>query len=104
MSTDAKHDPKHDFHELLHRFEDRLPLFCTRSSRWLRKPGSWMVRYPVAIFLVLGGVFSFLPVFGLWMLPLGLMLIAVDWPPLRPPLARMLHWLERKWPPKKAEP
>lgn len=96
-------DAKHDFHELLHRFEERLPVVCARCSRWLRKPSSWMVRYPVAVFLVFGGVFSFLPLLGLWMLPLGLLLIAVDLPPLRPPLARMLHWLERKWPPKPTE-
>jgi hypothetical protein len=89
-----------DFHELLRRFEDRLPGAVGRSSRWLRRPQSWMVRYPAAVFLVLGGVFSFLPVLGLWMLPLGLLLIAVDWPPLRPPLVRMLSWIERKWPPK----
>jgi hypothetical protein len=103
VSADARPNHKHDFHALLHRFEDRLPGFCARASRRLRQPGSWMVRYPVAIFLILGGVFSFLPILGLWMLPLGLLLIAVDWPPLRPPLARMLHWIEQKWPPKKAE-
>jgi hypothetical protein len=32
------------------------------------------------------------------MLPLGLLLLAVDMPSLRPPMARMLHWIERKWP------
>jgi hypothetical protein len=95
--------PAPDFHALLHRFEERLPGFCARSSRWLRKPGSWMVRYPAALLLVVGGIFGFLPVLGLWMLPLGLLLIAVDWPPLRPPLARLLAWIERKWPPKKPE-
>lgn len=43
-----------------------------------------LVRLPVAGTLVLGGVFSFLPVLGVWMLPLGLLLLAVDVPLLRP--------------------
>lgn len=44
-----------------------------------------------------GGVFSFLPVLGIWMLPLGLMLIAQDIPLLRTPTVRVLDWMERKW-------
>jgi hypothetical protein len=55
------------------------------------------VRIPLAILLVLGGIFSFLPVLGLWMLPLGLILIAQDIPILQKPIARMLGWIERKW-------
>jgi hypothetical protein len=43
-----------------------------------------LVRVPVAILVMIGGVFSFLPVLGLWMLPLGLMLLAVDVPLIRP--------------------
>jgi hypothetical protein len=42
------------------------------------------VRIPVAIALMLGGVFAILPVLGLWMLPLGLLLLAVDVPRLQP--------------------
>jgi hypothetical protein len=33
-------------------------------------------RIPLAILLIFGGIFSFLPVLGLWMLPLGLVLFA----------------------------
>ena len=36
-----------------------------------------------SILLILGGIFSFLPVLGLWMLPLGLLLIAQDVPLLQ---------------------
>jgi hypothetical protein len=43
-----------------------------------------LVRVPTALFLLVGGVFSFLPMLGLWMLPLGLMLLAVDVPAIRP--------------------
>ncbi len=93
-----------DFHALIERFEARLPDLLARRSRWLRQPQSRPVRIPAAALLTLGGVFSFLPVLGIWMLPLGLMLVAVDVPALRPPLARMLHWIERKWPGRPADP
>ena len=36
------------------------------------------MRIPLGILLVLGGIFSFLPVLGIWMLPLGLLLLALD--------------------------
>lgn len=87
-----------DFDTLLFRFEERLPDWIARKSRALREPQAKFVRIPAAGLLILGGVFSFLPVFGLWMLPLGLLLLAVDMPSLRPPLARVLRWIERRWP------
>ena len=56
-----------------------------------------MVRLPVAGLLVLGGIFSFLPVLGIWMLPLGLLLFAQDLPILEKPMAKGLGWIERRW-------
>jgi len=47
--------------------------------------------------LIVGGIFSFLPVLGLWMLLLGLLLFAQDVPILQKPMARMLGWIECKW-------
>ena len=78
-------------------FEERLPPGPARFVRWLRKPSSRCARIPLAILLIAGGIFSFLPVLGLWMLPLGLLLFAQDVPMLQKPLARMLGWIERKW-------
>jgi hypothetical protein len=86
--------------EQLDRLAWRLPHWMGRALDWLRKPGSAYVRIPVAIVLVLGGFLSFLPVLGIWMLPLGLILIAQDLPFLRTPMARLLAWIDRKWPPK----
>jgi hypothetical protein len=77
-------------------FEAKLPEKPARFVAWLRKPSSRYVRIPLAILLIIGGIFSFLPVLGLWMLPLGLLLFAQDVPWLQPPLARMLAWVERK--------
>lgn len=79
------------------RWEQRLPSALGRTIRWLRTPPARWVRIPAGILLVLGGIFSILPVLGIWMLPLGLLLLAVDLPLLRGPVARALIWLERKW-------
>src|SRR6476469_10602771 len=77
-------------------FEELLPAGPARFVRWLRKPSSRYVRIPLAILLIVGGIFSFLPVLGLWMLPLGLVLFAQDVPVLQKPMASMLGWIERK--------
>ena len=81
---------------------ERLPDKGARFVRWLREPGSGWVRIPLALLLVVGGIFSFLPILGLWMLPLGLLLIAQDVPCLQLPRANALGWIERKWMGRKA--
>lgn len=63
--------------------------------RWVRKPHMHLIRIPLAILLIAGGVFSFLPILGLWMLPLGFLVLAVDIPPLRGPVGNMLVRLQR---------
>jgi hypothetical protein len=78
-------------------FEARLPAGPARFVSWLRRPSSRLVRFPLALLLILGGLLSFLPILGLWMLPLGLILIAQDIPPLQKPVAQLLGWVERKW-------
>jgi hypothetical protein len=78
-------------------FEGKLPPRAARFVAWLRKPSSRLARIPLAFLLIVGGIFSFLPVLGLWMLPLGLLLIALDVPVLQKPMSRMLGWIERKW-------
>lgn len=63
------------------------------------KPGS-RVRLPLAIALIIGGCLSFLPILGFWMLPLGLVLLAIDLPVFRPlasgGMVRFRQWL-RQW-------
>ena len=78
-------------------FEGKLPPGPARFVGWLRKPSSRYARIPLALLLIVGGIFSFLPLLGLWMLPLGLLLFAQDVPALQKPMARMLGWVERKW-------
>jgi hypothetical protein len=64
--------------------------------RWLRHPASRLVRIPVEL-LVLGGVFSILPGLGIWMLPLGLLLMASDVPFLRRPVGHSTICGADKW-------
>ena len=78
-------------------FEKKLPPGPAKFVGWVRKPSSVYARIPLAILLVAGGFLSFLPVLGLWMLPLGLLLFAQDIPPLQKPMAQGLGWIERKW-------
>nr|WP_303626028.1 hypothetical protein [Rhodopseudomonas palustris] len=93
--SDIDHRAELDRH--LTWFESKLPPKPAHFVGWLRKPSSKYVRLPIGALLVGGGLLSFLPVLGLWMLPLGLVLIAQDVPALEKPTARSLGWLERKW-------
>lgn len=81
----------------LDRFERRLPRWIATPLRWLRAPSSRWVRIPVGVLLIVAGFFSFLPLLGLWMLPLGVLLLAQDLPFLRRPTRWSLILLERRW-------
>jgi hypothetical protein len=41
---------------------------------------------------------SFLPILGLWLLPLGLLLLAEDVPPFKFARTRILDWIEHRHP------
>lgn len=81
----------------LDRWGEKLPGWANRTLRWLRKPSSRWVRIPIGLLLMLGGVFSILPLLGLWMLPLGLLLLVQDVPFLRRPTRRALFCIEHRW-------
>jgi hypothetical protein len=79
------------------RLEEELPESASGFLRWLRGPSSRWVRISAGILLIIGGLLSFLPILGLWMIPLGALLLAQDIPFLRRPVGRALVWLERQW-------
>lgn len=101
----SRHARKHE-HRLRRQFAA-----IVRGTPATRKPVEWllhdrkrMIRVPIAFVFLLGGAFSFLPVLGIWMLPVGLMLLAVDVPQLRPRVnaavihgRRRLSLLRRRW-------
>ena len=63
-----------------------------RATAWARVKLPRGVRTLIGVLLMIGGVFGFLPVLGVWMIPLGLAFITLDVPPLR---RRMTGWLRR---------
>jgi hypothetical protein len=56
----------------------------------LRRDSWFPIRFPLAILLTIGGCFWFLPILGLWMLPAGLLLLAIDLPVLRGPISALV--------------
>ena len=76
----------------------RLPERFQRMVRRLRQPSAKWLRIPAGVLLIIGSVFSILPIFGLWMLPLGIVLLADDVPPLQRGTDRVLEWIERRRP------
>lgn len=96
-ATDKMAATKAELNRYFDMINQRVPASISRFIRWLRKPSSFVARIAVAALLMLGGIFSFLPVLGLWMLPLGLLLIAQDVPFLQKPLVEALGWMETKW-------
>lgn len=75
-----------------------LPWRLQRIVRWLRRPSSRWARIPAGVLFMIGGCLAILPVLGLWMLPLGMVLLAEDVPMLRRVTDGWLDWLERKRP------
>jgi len=91
---DDRTDKRDLFDRTLDRLEQQVRL--RRVIRWARHPARRRHRLPLGILCVIGGLFWFLPIIGLWMLPIGLVLIAHDVPRLRDPVARLMCWIEGK--------
>ena len=72
------------------------------AGRKFPVPGQPFVRIALGILLILGGIFSILPVLGIWMLPLGLAILAIDVPVARRIQRRITirlgNWLHRNQP------
>jgi hypothetical protein len=85
-----------DFDQEMDRLQGHMPGWAGRKLHRLREPRAVWVRVPAGVVLTGGGIFSFLPVLGIWMLPLGLALLAVDVPVMRGPLARALAFTNGK--------
>lgn len=85
------------FDRLLSRLQARLPGRAARTMAWLISPSASLLRLPLAVLFIIGGIFSFLPVLGVWMLPLGILLIAVDVPLVRRWVVKTWPWMESRW-------
>lgn len=67
-----------------------------RTLRALREKRYRLLRLPLAVLLVIGGLLGFLPVLGFWMAPIGLLLLAVDIPALRPAVSAAIIRIRRR--------
>lgn len=74
------------------RFPALRGLIAASESR----PGV-LFRLPLGLLLLIGGFLGFLPVLGFWMAPLGLMILAIDLPVLRPWVSATMVRFRRRW-------
>jgi hypothetical protein len=79
------------FDRLLARLQESLPTRMATTVAWLIRPEMIWLRLPLGLLLMVGGIFSILPLLGAWMFPLGIMLLAIDVAPIR-------RWVVRVWP------
>jgi hypothetical protein len=82
----------------LERLLNRLPKRVRSMVRFVRQPSARWLRIPTGVLLAVGGTLWFLPIAGLWMLPIGLALLADDVRPLRSLRSRTLDWIEHHRP------
>jgi hypothetical protein len=68
------------------------------GSYTLPLPRSRLLRIIIGVLLILGGIFAILPVFGLWMIPLGLLVLSIDVPRVRRWRRRFAVWFHRRYP------
>jgi hypothetical protein len=73
----------------LERLIRRLPEHRQSQLRWLRSRAARWVRLPLGILFIFGSFLFILPIFGLWMLPVGVLLLAEDVPAAR----RLRGWV-----------
>jgi hypothetical protein len=71
-------------------------------GRRVRVPANVFLRVGLGVLMILGGIFSFLPILGIWMLPLGLLILSIDFPPVRRfrrvATVKVVGYLKRRWP------
>ncbi len=88
---------KRIIHRRFARLEGWLPARLAGWVAQMRRPSASWVRIPVALGLIAGGFLAVLPGLGVWMLPLGILLLALDIAVLRRPTAAAVVGGERRW-------
>jgi hypothetical protein len=85
-----------DFHEEMNRFQNHIPSWVGHNLNRLRGKRAIWVRVLTGVALIVAWGFLPLPVVGIWMLLVGLALLAHDIPTVRAPIARLLHFTNGK--------
>ncbi|HSM97120.1 MAG TPA: hypothetical protein VLT91_13830 [Rhizomicrobium sp.] len=60
-------------------------------------PSSKPLRIALGIAFILGGMFAILPVLGIWMIPVGVFILSIDFAPVRRLRRRTVAWYGRSW-------
>jgi len=92
-----------DFHEEMDRLQNHIPSSVGHNLNRLRGERAIWMRVLSGVALIGAWCFFPLPIVGIWMLPVGLALLAHDIPMIRGPMARLLHFTNRKIEKKKSE-
>ena len=65
-------------------------------------PGNVLLRVVLGLIMIFGGLLGFLPVVGYWMLPIGLLILSIDFPFVRRWRRNMTvklgDWFKQRWP------
>lgn len=80
-----------------------FPVLAPLIGSMQGRPGM-LVRLPVAFLLLIGGMLGFLPILGFWMIPLGLLVLAIDLPALRPVVTTTIIRVRRWWQTRRRKP
>ncbi|MFT8775295.1 MAG: hypothetical protein ABF893_01375 [Gluconacetobacter liquefaciens] len=98
MSKSPVNDLENDHERLVRMALTRVPSRLRGAIDWLRVPSRRPARVLASLLLIVGGLLSFLPILGLWMLPLGLILLAEDVALLRRGVDNLIIRIERRYP------
>ena len=67
------------------------------GNKTIDLPRNRVVRIGIGVLLVLGGLVGFLPILGFWMVPLGFIVLALDFPFIRRINRRVSVFVLRMW-------
>lgn len=81
----------------LKKLEDNSSPRVAKFLRWVQNPKARRYRIPIGLALIIAGALGVLPVFGIWMVPVGLLLLALDVPFLQAPIGKLILWTLTRW-------
>jgi purine-cytosine permease-like protein len=67
------------------------------GNKTIALPRSRIVRIGLGVLLIVGGLLGFLPILGFWMIPLGMIVLAEDFPIVRRWNRRAAVAIKRWW-------
>jgi hypothetical protein len=93
-----KHEDQVLAEKRLEKLISRAPRGLAAFIHWTRQPQLFWLRLRLGVALIVGGFLAILPIFGMWMTPLGFILLAQDFAPIRRGLYRLINWIAGKRP------